>query len=649
MTNRLSYFISTIMIMALLLTGAVPSFAWAETEEQTAPTDSVVLPAINIDQSDAPTISGKSGIIIDSETGTVLYEKNADLISEPASVTKVLTLLLAVENLKLDQVITVPEGVKISGTTIWLEEGEKITVKDLLYGMMLESGNDAAEVLGLAVADGDLDKFAEMMNERAIECGAQHSDFRNPNGLNEDADRLNYTTARDLALIVREGMSNPTYRKVVKTTKYIILPTNKSEKRTLINSNACLWNEDQHTEVNGEEVPFKYKGCNGVKTGFTTSAGFCYVGSAKRKGTEFIVVTLNCPDSENRFRDGILLWDYAFSKYQTYSVMKDGEVAGVRRVWGGEKRNVEVGIRRDLGVTIEKGTAEQQAFTTEFRLDEDRLNAPVEEGQKMGEALVFNAKGRLVGRDDLYALTSVAEGGPLSKIGIADEDLPLVIVIAAAVLICVLIGLMVARRRRKKFRKEKKESMKGKLSTMRTAGVGMTAKELTDVTGKEEIVPIPKGPARISDEELTAWSSTKRRSPAGQQSSQPKGRQNTQAKGQPAPASQQRQPSPAPQPRSQSTGSYPMPKMNITPRTPLTGGINGAPSSRRRSVSDEELFTMLESTEVRDANQPRRHGKLTTEERQQVMRGEKSEQKQAGSGQKRFKRRRKKRRPTPKD
>ena len=92
-----------------------------------------------------------------------------------------------------------------------------------------------------------------------------------------------------------------------------------------------------------------------------------------------------------------------------------------------------------------------------------------------------------------------------------------------------------------------------------------------------------------------------------------------------------------------------MPKMNITPRTPLTGGINGASSSRRRSVSDEELFTMLESTEVRDANQPRRHGKLTTEERQQVMRGEKSEQKQAGSGQKRFKRRRKKRRPTPKD
>ena len=698
MTKRLSNFIGAIVITALLLTGAVPSFAWAEEAEAPAG-GSVVLPAITIDQSDAPTIHGKSAIIMDADTGTVLYEKNADLTSEPASVTKVLTLLLAVERLDLDQVVTVPEDVETSGSTMWLEPGEKISVEHLLYGMMLESGNDAAQVLGLAMADGDIDKFADMMNERAEECGAKNSVFRNPNGLNEDADRLNYTTARDLALITREGMNNPLYRKVVRTVKHVVPATNKSEKRTLINSNACLWNDEQTIEVNGKQVPFKYKGCKGVKTGFTTSAGFCYVGDAKRKGTEFIVVTLNCPDSASRFQDGMVLWEYAFGKYETYKVMKNGEVAGVRRVWGGEKRKVDVGIRRDLGVTIEKGTADQQAFTTEFRLDEDKLNAPVAEGQKMGEALVFNSKGRLVGRDDLYALTAVAEGGPLSKIGIADEDLPIVYTIAGLVLLLIILLVIRRRRHRKKNRKKKKESIRGKLNTMRTAGVGMTAKELTDVTGKEEKVPVPRGPARISDEELSAWSSTGRRSPAQQESRFSGGRNSggrnsgreaggsgDGGSGRSGSASAYRNDrrggayrdadtpsgfregystdtrSAERTPSARPTNPYPMPKMNITPRTPLTGGMGGQPS-RRSSMSDEELYRALESTEVYDANQPRRHGKLTEAERQQVMRGGRDAQRQAGAGQaesgsgkkpsrsdkKRFGRRRKKRRPAGKE
>ena len=291
------------------------------------------------------------------------------------------------------------------------------------------------------------------------------------------------------------------------------------------------------------------------------------------------------------------MWDYGFDNYETYKVLTAGSAAGVQRVWGGEKREVEVGTARDLGVTINKGTAEEQGFTTEFRLDNDKAEAPVNKGQKMGTALVFNNKGRFVGAEDLYALASVAEGGPLSKIGIADEDLPMVGGIAGAVILLILILIIVHRSRKRRNRRRKKETIRGELKSMRTSGTGMTARELTDLTGVEEFVPIPKGPSRISSEELNAWTSTSHRPQSGSQV-QP----------------QQRPPA--------GRFSAPdMPRMKITPRTSFTTGETDPRTDQplQGSMTDEELFAALESTEVYDINQPRRHGKLTDTERREVM------------------------------
>lgn len=655
--KRFTGIITSLMITALLLTGAVPCFTWdgqavgawgaplqpetvyaAETsdEETAAGTETPVLPAVTIDWSDAPKIHGTQAIIMDLDTGTVLYEKDADKIIEPASLTKILNCMVVLDTLDLDQELTVPDDVETEGSCIWLEPGEKATVRELIYGMMLESGNDAAQVLGLGAGKGSLEQFSLMMNAKALECGAIHTDYQNPNGLNEDREHLNYTTARDLALTTREAMQDPFFRKVVKTVNHTMPATNKSDKRKFRNSNACLWLKNQTTEIDGKDVPFKYKGCNGVKTGFTSDAGYCLVGSAARKGSDFLVVTLGSEYSEYRYQDAIKLWNYAFKKYETFKTLKAGEPAGVQRVWAGKKRNVEVGTQRDLGVTIYKGTGDEQNFETQFRLDNEKAEAPIKKGQKMGQALVFNGN-KLVGREDLYALASVGEGGPLSHIGIADEDLPKAGAIAGGVLLLFILLIIVLAIHKRRQMHRKKAAIRGELKTMRTSGTGMTPRELTDLTGREEIMPIPRGPARISDEELKAWSSTKKRQGRDARTGT-RGESRTSARsgarsgarrdaGTGMGSSAGRDPRRGSYSGSRFGGgtgqdgygpdtsygtsydpstpnAHMAPKMKITPRTPFTA---------------EELNAMLDSTEVYDANQPRNHGKLTEEERRELM------------------------------
>lgn len=584
-TNRFSNFIVSIVITVLLLTGAVPSFAWAEPSDDQS--ESAIQPSVQIDKKHAPKIFGTSGIAMDMKTGTVLYEKNADEVRQPASVTKILTCLVVLENMPLDKVITVQEGVEMGGSVMGVVPGEKLTVEELLYGLMLPSGNDAAEVLAVATG-GSIDGFSEMMNARAKELGAVHTDFRNPNGLNEDPERLNYTTARDLAIISIEAMKNPEFRKIVGTAKHTVPATNKSEERKLENSNWCLWRKAKMV-LYKKEVPYYYKGCTGIKTGFTSDAGNCFVGTAERDGTEILVVSLNSEKLSQRYKDGHILWDDIFSKYETYQVLKAGEPLGISRVRRGEKKKVQVGTKEDLSLTINKGTEEAKEFNTEFRLEEDKVTAPVKKGQKVGTALVFNSKEQLVAEEDLYTLAAVGKGGPLSYIGIADEDLPEVACIAAALLLLIIIVHRVRRRRRHKDRRKKREEIRGELATMRTVGVGMTPKELNQVTGKEEIKPIDRGPARISNEELTAWTSTASAPKAGTFDSNRFGGRSER-------------------------GSYDKKQ----PGSPWEEAEKAA-SRPGSSRSDEELFALLEGTKSTEPDKPRTHAGLTWEELLEVM------------------------------
>ena len=250
-------------------------------------------------------ISAKSAVLIDGASGRVLYEHNAYEKLPMASTTKIMTGLLACESGKLNNTVKVSAFASgTEGSSLWLKIGEKLTLEELTYGLMLKSGNDAA----VAIAEylgGSVDAFALLMNKRAREIGAVNTNFVNPHGLDADG---HYTTAYDLALIAREAMKNDTFRKIVSTKTYSIPMEGEKWDRALKNHNKLLWN---------------YEGCTGIKTGFTKKCGRCLVSSAKRKGSTLICVTLNDPDD---WIDHIYLYDYGFNNFDFKKIASKGEV-----------------------------------------------------------------------------------------------------------------------------------------------------------------------------------------------------------------------------------------------------------------------------------------------------------------------------------
>lgn len=254
----------------------------------------------------ADAITARSAVLIDASSGRVLYEHNAYQRLPMASTTKIMTGLLACQSGKLNQTVkTSPFASGTEGSSLWLKIGEKQTLENLTYGLMLKSGNDAAvsiaEYLG-----GNVDAFALLMNERAREIGARNTNFKNPHGLDEEG---HYTTAYDLALISREAMKNNKFRQIVSTKTYSIPMEGEEWGRALKNHNKLLW---------------RYDGCNGVKTGFTKKCGRCLVSSAKIGNQELICVTLNAPDDWN---DHTYLLDYGFENFRTKTIAKKGEKA----------------------------------------------------------------------------------------------------------------------------------------------------------------------------------------------------------------------------------------------------------------------------------------------------------------------------------
>lgn len=226
-----------------------------------------------------------------------IYEKNCDEKTYPASTTKIMTAMLVIETLErlnspIEQEVTVPDcAVGAEGSSIYLKKGETISIEDLLYGMMLRSGNDAAVALA-AIIGGDVDHFVGMMNARAAELGCTNTHFMNPNGL---FDENHYTTARDMARITAAAMQNETFRKIAGTSEYT---AHRGE------SNYCYF-------YNKNKTVHQYDGGNGVKIGYTKKSGRTLVASAEREGETVICVVMNAPDW---FNDAYMLMDVCFER-----------------------------------------------------------------------------------------------------------------------------------------------------------------------------------------------------------------------------------------------------------------------------------------------------------------------------------------------
>ena len=323
-------------------------------------------------------ISANSAILMEFETGRVLFEKNADERAPIASTTKVMTCLLALENSSLSEIVTAGKNASgVPGTSIYLAEGEKLTMEQLLYGLMLRSGNDAAVAIAEHIA-GSTEAFAEMMNGKAEEFGVD-AYFTTPNGLDEGG---NGATARALCEISRIAMRNPEFRKIVQTKKKTIPWVDHEYMRVLTNKNKLL---------------STYDGALGIKTGYTSKAGRCLAFAAERDGMTVIGAVLRAPDW---FNDAKKIMDEAFETYSMHALIRKGECAYQAEVKGAGGKYVSLQPEKDVLVPVK----EEEKCEMELRVFE--LEAPIRIGQVCGEVSAI-VDGKMVITTNLVAMNEV--------------------------------------------------------------------------------------------------------------------------------------------------------------------------------------------------------------------------------------------------
>lgn len=331
-----------------------------------------------------PEIVGEAAALIDARNGQFLYEKNPSQQLYPASTTKILTAVIALENSSLDDKVTITaEACNIEGSAIGLLEGEQITLEDLLYALLLNSGNDTAIAIAIHVA-GSVEGFTDLMNQKAAELGAVDSHFANPHGL---TDPNHYTTAHDLALISSYAMQNPEFRKIVATKTANIHRDDPLAQTYLANHNNLLWD---------------YEGSIGVKNGYTEAARQCLVSAANRNGRELLAVVLKT-EGDNIWIDSKALLNYGFDNYNSVCLTEAGKYTGEVPVRFGAAESVPVltGCSLNYNFSID----ENKDFRPEVQLAAS-VKAPVKAGAKLGEVVYF-AGDREIGRVDLIAQKQV--------------------------------------------------------------------------------------------------------------------------------------------------------------------------------------------------------------------------------------------------
>ena len=329
---------------------------------------------------DGLSLSAESAILIEADSGCVIFESNAEKRLPMASTTKIMTALIAIESGELDRTVKIPEeAVGIEGSSIYLKVGEELTMSDLLYGLLLESANDAAAAIAIEVAGG-FENFSELMNRRAESLGLSDTHFTNPHGLD---DENHYTSAADLAALTREAMQNADFRRIVSTHSKDIPLNGDDGVRCLINHNRLLKS---------------YDGAVGVKTGFTKRSGRCLVSCAERCGVSLIAVTLNAPDDWNDHRK---LLDYGFSEYEHVTLAVTGDITLNLPIVGGSESYVKCSNKDSLSVTLPRSSR----VTTKIEADR-YFPAPVTEGDALARA-VFTVDGKEIASLPLFAESSV--------------------------------------------------------------------------------------------------------------------------------------------------------------------------------------------------------------------------------------------------
>ncbi len=350
-------FASVVISMVLFLT-----VIYADDFNEEAPSSSLFEDTyIDVFDENEPGINARSAIVVDFHSGRVLFEKNAYVKRPMASTTKIMTAIVALENGNMDDIVKVsPNAVSIWGSTMHLSAGEELTFKELMYGLLLPSGNDAS----IAIAEhigGSVDGFLKMMNDKAKEIGALNSHFTTPHGLDGSG---HYSTAYDMALITRYALNIPMFNDIVKTKSIQV------GKRFFTNTNEMLTN---------------YEGADGVKTGYTGKAGRCLVTSATRGDRRFISVVLFCDSRSQRALSSKKILDYTFSLFNLYTLVQS-EYLGELPVYKGYEKTVPVYAEKTI--TMPLTDSELEKLYTKVSLF-DIIQAPIEEKTVVGTISIY--------------------------------------------------------------------------------------------------------------------------------------------------------------------------------------------------------------------------------------------------------------------
>lgn len=348
-------------------------------------------PYIPVTADNLQDMTAQAAILIDATTGRILYEKNPDAKAMPASTTKMMTCILGLENANDDDIVEIDKrAVGEDGSAIYLNEGDKIKMSELLQATMLASGNDGADAIAYYVGKGSLETFVQMMNDKAQEIGATNTHFNNPHGL---TDMNHYTTARDLATIARYGYKNEKFRKIVSTKEQEIQWVNPAERKDVYGStNRLLWNYDDVT---------------GIKTGYTDAAGGCLVASAQKNGVTLIAVVLKTADSRARFVEGRALLDYGFKHIKEVKTVDEQQLTS--NVYTHNSSNYKTTVKPAQEFTypiMDKEKAED--FSWKMNLP-TYIDAPLKEGDKVGTVDLLY-QGNVIGSVDMVVTEDVPEG-----------------------------------------------------------------------------------------------------------------------------------------------------------------------------------------------------------------------------------------------
>ena len=340
-------------------------------------------------------ISSSSATLMDAGTGTILFEKNPHEKMEPASITKIMTLIIAFEAIEsgkvnLSDIVRVSERAwKTGGSQVFLGPGEEQSLENLLKCIVVASANDASTAVAEYIG-GSVEGFVKLMNDKAKELGMTNSNFTNPHGV---SDPEHYTTAYDIALMSRELVKYPMFFKWSTIWMDYLEHTDKKRDATML--------------ANTNKLLGKYEGVDGLKTGYHSKAGHCFAGTAKRGDFRLISVVLNAQSSNQRFEDTVKLLDYGFGHYDSIKVVEKGMVQKTIPVEKGHINEVNVIVTEDVSILIEKGREEH--ISTKIDVPE-KLFAPLNKNQAVG-TLTVEQNGKAVKQIDLVISEDVMKAG----------------------------------------------------------------------------------------------------------------------------------------------------------------------------------------------------------------------------------------------